>query len=234
MFQFLNHIQIHSCRTLVPYEFYFVAYKIPIFSKIFALSTLLFGFIWQIFLFGWVFPLTIGELLWANHTTWVGIAKTLSTYFSSGYISDLAAVFVIFFELCSYLIGVIAAKMQQHMPNMNMTSSILTALKNWENNVMEEIGYRNWPRYGLRWSDWYCNPAQHELCRPSRGRAGRHNECCAGLQYQARQCRPYKWSISILPRSQFYKKQGKLAFSTSCTTVRPHRRLRNDAWRRDS
>ena len=52
------------------------------------------------------------------------------------------------------------------------------------------------------------------------GRAGRHNE--------------YKWSISILPRSQFYKKQGKLAFSTSCTAVRPHRRLRNDAWRRDS
>ena len=32
------------------------------------------------------------------------------------------------------------------------------------------VGYRNWPRYGLRWSDWYCNPAQHELCRPSRGR----------------------------------------------------------------
>ena len=30
--------------------------------------------------------------------------------------------------------------------------------------------YRNWPRYGLRWSDWYCNPAQHELCRPLRGR----------------------------------------------------------------
>ena len=62
----------------------------------------------------------------------------------------------------------------------------------------------------------------------------RHNECCAGLQYQPRQRRPYKWSISILPRSQFYKKQGKLAFSTSCTAVRPHRRLRNDAWRRDS
>ena len=31
-------------------------------------------------------------------------------------------------------------------------------------------GYRNWPRYGLRWSGWYCNPEQHELCRPSRGR----------------------------------------------------------------
>ena len=26
--------------------------------------------------------------------------------------------------------------------------------------------YRNWPRYGLCWSGWYCNPAQHELCRP--------------------------------------------------------------------
>ena len=66
------------------------------------------------------------------------------------------------------------------------------------------------------------------------GRAGRHNECCAWWQYHPRQRRPYKWSISILPRSQFYKKQGKLAFSTSCTAVRPHRRLRNDAWRRDS
>ena len=31
-------------------------------------------------------------------------------------------------------------------------------------------GYRNWPRYGLRWNGWYCNPEQHELCRPSRGR----------------------------------------------------------------
>ena len=66
------------------------------------------------------------------------------------------------------------------------------------------------------------------------GRAGRNNPCWAGLQYQPRQRRPYKWSIYILPRSQFYKKQGKLAFSTSCTAVRRHRRLRNDAWRRDS
>ena len=63
---------------------------------------------------------------------------------------------------------------------------------------------------------------------------GRHNECCAGSQYQPRQCRPYKRSISVLPRSQFYKKQGKLAFSTSCTTVHPHWHLRNDAWWRDS
>ena len=31
------------------------------------------------------------------------------------------------------------------------------------------LNYRNWPRYGLRWSGWYCNPEQHELCRPSRG-----------------------------------------------------------------
>ena len=66
-----------------------------------------------------------------------------------------------------------------------------------------------------------------------RRRAGRH-ECCAGLQYQPRQRRLCKWSISILPRSQFYKKQGQLAFSMSCTAVRPHRRLRNNAWRRDS
>ena len=63
------------------------------------------------------------------------------------------------------------------------------------------------------------------------GRAGQHNDCCAGLQYQPRQHRPYKWSISILPRSQFYKKQGILAFLTSCTAVCPHQCSRNDAWR---
>ena len=44
------------------------------------------------------------------------------------------------------------------------------------------------------------------------GRAGRHNECCSGLQYQPRQHRPYKWSISILPRSQFTKSKGNLRF----------------------
>ena len=45
-----------------------------------------------------------------------------------------------------------------------------------------------------------------------RFRAGRHNECCSGLQYQPRQRRPYKWSISILPRSQFTKSKGNLRF----------------------
>ena len=44
------------------------------------------------------------------------------------------------------------------------------------------------------------------------GRAGRHNECCSGLHYQPRQRRPYKWSISILPRSQFTKSKGNLRF----------------------
>ena len=39
-----------------------------------------------------------------------------------------------------------------------------------DRTVLNENGYRNWPRYGLRWSGWYCNPEQHELCRPSRGR----------------------------------------------------------------
>ena len=106
----------------------------------------------------------------------------------------------------------------------------------WTNNLLRYLmyGYRNWPRYGLRWSGLYCHQAQHEVCRPSRGRAGLHNSCCAWWQYHPRQRRPYKWSISILPRSQFYKKQGKPAFSTFCTAVRPHRRLRIDAWRRDS
>ena len=61
--------------------------------------------------------------------------------------------------------------------------------------------------------------------------AGRH-ECCAGLQYQPLQRRPYKWLFFILPRSQSYNKQEKLGFSTCCTAVRPYRSLRNDAWRR--
>ena len=49
-------------------------------------------------------------------------------------------------------------------------------------------------------------------CAAACGRAGRHNECCSGLQYQPRQRRPYKWSISILPRSQFTKSKGNLRF----------------------
>ena len=41
----------------------------------------------------------------------------------------------------------------------------------WKHNLRHGGGnYRNWPRYGLRWSGWYCHQAQHELCRPSRGR----------------------------------------------------------------
>ena len=74
--------------------------------------------------------------------------------------------------------------------------------------------YRNWPQYGLRWSGWYCNPEQHELCRPSRGRfcgrTGWHNE------YK------YKWSISILPRSQFTEKVGETCvFDVLCRCSSP-------------
>ena len=43
-------------------------------------------------------------------------------------------------------------------------------------------------------------------------RAGRHNECCSGLQYQTLQRRPYKWSISILPWSQFTKRRETCVF----------------------
>ena len=50
--------------------------------------------------------------------------------------------------------------------------------------------------YGLHCRGWYCNSEQHS-CRPARPRDGRHNSCCSGLQYQPRQCRPYKWSIPI-------------------------------------
>ena len=49
-------------------------------------------------------------------------------------------------------------------------------IPNWV-SAKTVLSYRNWPRYGLCWSGWYYNPEQHELCRPSRGRAGRHNEC---------------------------------------------------------
>ena len=79
-------------------------------------------------------------------------------------------------------------------------------LTHWDPRSTGLASYRNWPRYGLRWSGWYCNPEQHELCQPSCGR------CCSGLQYQPRQRRPYKWSISILPRSQFTKSKGNLRF----------------------
>ena len=57
------------------------------------------------------------------------------------------------------------------------TAYLLTKIeiKAWINNYIEAFVmrcnyYRNWPRYGLRWSGWYCHQAQHELCRPSRGR----------------------------------------------------------------
>ena len=46
--------------------------------------------------------------------------------------------------------------------------------------------------YGLRCRGWYCNLEQHSLCRPSRGRAGRHNSCCSRLQYQPLRRRPYR------------------------------------------
>ena len=62
------------------------------------------------------------------------------------------------------------------------------------------------------------------VCAGVVGNAIRHSTSCAG------RCA----AISILPRSQCYKRQRKPALSTSCTTVRPDWRLRNDAWRRDS
>ena len=73
-------------------------------------------------------------------------------------------------------------------------------------------GYRNWPRYSLRWCGWYCNSEMgtNSGTRRKRPRDGRHNLCCSELQYQPLQRRPYKWSISILPRSQFTKSKGNL------------------------
>ena len=37
-----------------------------------------------------------------------------------------------------------------------------------DNELSSVVCYRNWPRYGLSWSGWYCNLEQQELCRPSR------------------------------------------------------------------
>ena len=52
-----------------------------------------------------------------------------------------------------------------------------TVLQAVQNDIDVDIGYRNWPRYGLRWSGWYCYPAQHELCRPP-GTTGAVPDCC--------------------------------------------------------
>ena len=60
------------------------------------------------------------------------------------------------------------------------------------------------------------------VCAGVIGTAIRHStSCCAGLQYQSRQRRPYKWSISILPRSQFHKRQGNLRFQRLVPLVVP-------------
>ena len=44
--------------------------------------------------------------------------------------------------------------------------------------------------YGLRWSGWYCNPEQHELCRPSRGRLPAARRPASGRQALCRPARP--------------------------------------------
>ena len=95
----------------------------------------------------------------------------------------------------------------------------------YKSNNMQD--YRNWPRYGLCWSGWYCNPEQHELCRPA-GTTSAVPDCSTN----------HDSADHISGQFLFYhdhnlQKVGKLAFSTSCTAVRPHRRLRNDAWWRD-
>ena len=61
--------------------------------------------------------------------------------------------------------------------------------------------------------DTVCDGVVGTAIRNSTSCADRqHNECCSGLQYQPRQRRPYKWSISILPWSQFTKSKGNLRF----------------------
>ena len=74
------------------------------------------------------------------------------------------------------------------------------------------IKYKNWSWCGLLRSGSYCNAEQRELCRPLGAACGRHNECSAGFQYQLRHHKAYKWSISIIPRSQFTKSKGNLCF----------------------
>ena len=74
-------------------------------------------------------------------------------------------------------------------------------------NTIPFICYRNWPRYGLRWSGLCCHsPAQHEWGPPSRGRLLPHRPAprvlCREWQHKPWQRRPYEWSISILPRKR--------------------------------
>ena len=61
-------------------------------------------------------------------------------------------------------------------------------------------GYRNWPRYGLRWSGLCC------YSRHSTSGAGRRlpapQVLCREWQHKTAQRRPYEWSISILPRKR--------------------------------
>ena len=92
--------------------------------------------------------------------------------------------------------------------------------------------YRNWPRYG-----GYGYGVV--------GTAIRHSTSCAcrravpaGTTSAVPHCSTTHDSADRIS-GQFlfyhdYKKQEKLAFSTSWTAVRPHRRLRHDAWRQDS
>ena len=67
-------------------------------------------------------------------------------------------------------------------------------------------GYRNWPRYGLRWSGLCCH-SRHStsgpaVARPLAAAPAGPRVLCREWQHKPRQRRPYEWSISILPRKR--------------------------------
>ena len=66
--------------------------------------------------------------------------------------------------------------------------------------------YRNWPRYGLRWSGLCCH-SRHStsgpaVARPLAAAPAGPRVLCREWQHKPRQRRPYEWSISILPRKR--------------------------------
>ena len=70
-------------------------------------------------------------------------------------------------------------------------------------DVIMATGYRNWPRYGLRWSGLCCH-SRHSTSGPAVARplAAGPRVLCREWQHKPRQRRPYEWSISILPRKR--------------------------------
>ena len=99
----------------------------------------------------------------------------------------------------SFIIASLVMKHPRHYSDVTMCAmaSQITSLT---------IGYRNWPRYGLRWSGLCCH-SRHStsgpaVARPLAAAPAGPRVLCREWQHKPRQCRPYEWSISILPRKR--------------------------------